>query len=164
MEPISVLISIAGIVSLALKTPSLIKIFGGAIAALGLGHSLGLLVPSDGDGGPNPPIKFPPQPLNPSMPSIPWNPYNITTPEHLYYNPWQDASVVRPLDPLVLDLNRDGKIELQNATYFDLNANGFHEYTRWISETDAFLVLDKNASGLIDDGGEMYDCRTAPEL
>ncbi len=45
---------------------------------------------------------------------------------------------------------------MQNATYFDLNANGFHEYTRWISETDAFLVLDKNASGLIDDGGEMF--------
>ena len=28
---------------------------------------------------------------------------------------------------MVLDLNRDGKVELKNATYFDLNANGFHE-------------------------------------
>ena len=32
-------------------------------------------------------------------------------------------------DPLVLDLNRDGKVELKNAAFFDLNANGFHEFT-----------------------------------
>ena len=46
---------------------------------------------------------------------------------------------------MVLDLNRDGKVELKNAAFFDLNANGFHEFTRWIDKTDAFLVLDKKA-------------------
>jgi hypothetical protein len=79
---------------------------------------------------------------------------------------WDDTktSIPRPVDPLVLDLNRDGKIELQNAAFFDLNANGFHEYTRSISETDAFLVLDKNADALINDGGEMFgDAMVLPD-
>ena len=38
---------------------------------------------------------------------------------------------------MVLDLNRDGKVELKNAAFFDLNANGFHEFTRWIDGTEA---------------------------
>ena len=59
-------------------------------------------------------------------------------------------------DPLVLDLNRDGKVELKNAAFFDLNANGFHEFTRWIDKTDAFLVLDKNFNGKADNGGELF--------
>ena len=57
---------------------------------------------------------------------------------------------------MVLDLNRDGKVELKNATYFDLNANGFHEFTRWIDKTGAFLVLDKNFNGKADDGSELF--------
>ncbi len=67
-------------------------------------------------------------------------------------------------DPLVLDLNRDGKVELKNAAFFDLNANGFHEFTRWIDKTDAFLVLDKNLNGKADDGGELFgDAMTLPD-
>ena len=67
-------------------------------------------------------------------------------------------------DPLVLDLNRDGKVELKNAAFFDLNANGFHEFTRWIDKTDAFLVLDKNFNGKADDGGELFgDAMTLPD-
>ena len=78
---------------------------------------------------------------------------------------WEDAGLrpARP-DPLVLDLNRDGKVELKNAAYFDLNANGFHEFTRWIDKTDAFLVLDKNFNGKADDGGELFgDAMTLPD-
>jgi len=67
-------------------------------------------------------------------------------------------------DPLVLDLNRDGKVELTNAAFFDLNANGFHEFTRWIDKTDAFLVLDKNFNGKADDGSELFgDVMTLPD-
>ena len=67
-------------------------------------------------------------------------------------------------DPLVLDLNRDGKVDLKNATYFDLNANGFHEFTRWIDKTDAFLVLDKNFNGKADNGSELFgDVMTLPD-
>ena len=70
---------------------------------------------------------------------------------------WQgpQPAPARP-DPLVLDLNRDGKVELKNAAFFDLNANGFHESTRWIDKTDAFLVLDKNFNGKADDGSELF--------
>ena len=65
-------------------------------------------------------------------------------------------SALPKVDPLILDLNRDGKIELKNATFFDLNANGFKEYTTWIEDTDAFLVLDKNFNGTLDDGSELF--------
>ena len=36
------------------------------------------------------------------------------------------------VSPLILDLNRDGKLELNNYTFFDFNANGFHELATWI--------------------------------
>ena len=80
-------------------------------------------------------------------------------------NPWGGAGATpaRP-DPLVLDLNRDGKVELKNVAFFDLNANGFHEFTRWIDKTDAFLVLDKNFNGKADDGSELFgDAMTLPD-
>ena len=80
-------------------------------------------------------------------------------------NPLGDAGAAPARrDPLVLDLNRDGKVELKNAAYFDLNANGFHEFTRWIDKTDAFLVLDKNFNGKADNGGELFgDAMTLPD-
>ena len=37
--------------------------------------------------------------------------------------------ISHPTDPLIFDLNRDGKLELQNSVFFDLNASGFHELT-----------------------------------
>ena len=81
------------------------------------------------------------------------------------YGAWPDSQAVPTRrDPLVLDLNRDGKVELKNATYFDLNANGFHEFTRWIDGTDAFLVLDKNFNGKADNGSELFgDVMTLPD-
>ena len=67
-------------------------------------------------------------------------------------------------DLLVLALNRDGKVELKNAAYFDLNANGFHKFMRWIDKTDAFLVLDKNFNGKADNGRELIgDAMTLPD-
>ena len=79
--------------------------------------------------------------------------------------PWSEAGATPArVDPLVLDLNRDGKVELKNATYFDLNANGFHEFTRWIDKTGAFLVLDKNFNGKADDESELFgDAITLPD-
>ena len=80
-------------------------------------------------------------------------------------DPWSGASTPPArVDPLVLDLNRDGKVELKNAAFFDLNANGFHEFTRWIDKTDAFLVLDKNFNGKADNGSELFgDVMTLPD-
>ena len=69
---------------------------------------------------------------------------------------WLNIHSGIPYDPLVLDLNRDGQINLQNATFFDFDANGFHELAAWIDKGDAFLVLDKNFNGIIDNGSEMF--------
>ena len=92
--------------------------------------------------------------LIPSLPPIP--------PSHY---PWRDAGATPARrDPFVLDLNHDGKVELKNAAFFDMNANGFHEFTRWIDKTDAFLVLDKNFNGKADNGGELFgDAMTLPD-
>ncbi|MBR4343536.1 MAG: DUF2974 domain-containing protein, partial [Lachnospiraceae bacterium] len=67
-----------------------------------------------------------------------------------------------PRDPLVIDVNKDNKIDLlavdapENRAYFDLDKNGFAEKTAWIGENDGFLVYDRNGNGKIDDSGEMF--------
>ena len=105
---------------------------------------------------PTPPSHYPWPPPAPSSPLLRYPPSHY---------PWRDAGPAPArVDPLVLDLNRDGKVELKNAVFFDLNANGFHEFTRWIDKTDAFLVLDKNFNGKADNGGELFgDAMTLPD-
>jgi Ca2+-binding RTX toxin-like protein len=74
-------------------------------------------------------------------------------------NNFQDAtSVSPPSDPLVLDLNGDGFniLNTQNGTYFDLDCNGFREKTEWIKDDDAFLALDLNGDGKINNGRELF--------
>ena len=130
-------------------------------------------------GGPNPPISFPqpqePSPSGPKYPVLPIGPIPLLpllSQKPLgddiypsYSDPWRGAGATPTRrDPLVLDLNRDGKVELKNAAFFDLNANGFHEFTRWIDKTDAFLVLDKNFNGKADNGSELFgDVMTLPD-
>ena len=116
--------------------------------------------------GPNPRFKYPSHPpaspgiLMPNLPVPPSGSHHdwTSSPPENPRKRWEDTQTGpnRPVDPLVLDLNRDGKVEFKNAAYFDLNANGFHEYTRWIDKTDAFLVLDKNFNGKADDGSELF--------
>ncbi|MCJ8325164.1 MAG: hypothetical protein HRU29_11895 [Rhizobiales bacterium] len=63
------------------------------------------------------------------------------------------------ISPLVLDLDGDGLdiISLENSNaYFDLNENGFAEKTAWIAPDDAFLALDINGNGQIDDLSELF--------
>jgi len=60
-------------------------------------------------------------------------------------------------DPLVIDLNNDG-IKGTNLDYkinFDLDNNGFKEATSWIDNNDAFIAIDKNNNGTIDNGSEL---------
>ncbi|WAR43265.1 calcium-binding protein [Methylomonas rapida] len=63
-------------------------------------------------------------------------------------------------DPLTFDLDNDGLettgIDSANPIYFDHNADGVKTATGWISADDAFLVLDKNANGSIDNGRELF--------
>jgi hypothetical protein len=66
-------------------------------------------------------------------------------------------------DPLVLDLDGDGieTIALEDsAAYFDGDGDLFAERTAWLGSDDGFLVLDKNANGRVDDGGELFGSAT----
>jgi len=64
--------------------------------------------------------------------------------------------------PLVLDLKGNGYkfTSPENGVVFDLNADGKAEQTSWTDVQkefdDAFLVLDKNKNGQIDNGKELF--------
>ena len=61
-------------------------------------------------------------------------------------------------DPLVLDMGDEG-ISLSAAgsgAYFDINADGRKDSTAWVQGSSAFLALDRNNNGQIDDGSELF--------
>ncbi|MBZ7995526.1 hypothetical protein AVCANL279_08410 [Campylobacter canadensis] len=63
-------------------------------------------------------------------------------------------------DPLVLDLNNNGRIDtitLNNSkAFFDHNNDNIAYKSSWISKDDGLLVLDKNNNNLIDNGNELF--------
>ncbi len=66
-------------------------------------------------------------------------------------------------DPLILDLDHDGKINtksLNQGVNFDLDGNEFAEKTSWVAPQDGFVVLDLNDNGKIDNGGELFGTDT----
>ena len=68
-----------------------------------------------------------------------------------------------PRDPLIIDANRDGKIEtigLDKEVFFDLDANGFAENTAWAGKNEGFLALDLDGSGFIENGRELFGDET----
>ena len=66
------------------------------------------------------------------------------------------------IDPIIIDLNKNGitSTKLNNTIYFDHDNNNFKEATSWIDKGDAFLALDKNSNGLIDNGNELFGNHT----
>ncbi|HPA44822.1 MAG TPA: hypothetical protein PLZ55_01070 [bacterium] len=61
-------------------------------------------------------------------------------------------------DPVVLDLDGDG-IELTsagNGVEFDITGDGTTETTAFATGDDAFLALDRNGNGQIDNGRELF--------
>ena len=62
-------------------------------------------------------------------------------------------------DPLVINLDGNGikliNIDKSNAM-FDLTGSGFANKTGWVSSGSAFLVMDRNNNGKIDDISEMF--------
>jgi Ca2+-binding RTX toxin-like protein len=64
------------------------------------------------------------------------------------------------VDPLILDLDNDGLetigINTSNPILFDHNGNGVRTATGWVKSDDAFLVLDRNGNGSIDNGRELF--------
>jgi len=74
----------------------------------------------------------------------------------------QDVQVqdlqVSTSDPLILDMGGEG-IELTQAgsgAVFDINGDGRKESTAWVKGSSAFLVMDRNNNGTIDDGTELF--------
>ena len=61
-------------------------------------------------------------------------------------------------DPLVVDLQGDGVglRSLENGVTFDIDGDGKAEKTGWVDNNDAFLVLDRNENGIIDNGREFF--------
>jgi len=68
----------------------------------------------------------------------------------------------RSVSPLVLDLEDDGFsfTSVENGIMFDLNADGEKEQIGWTRQQDifdnAFLCVDKNGNGNIDNGKELF--------
>lgn len=65
---------------------------------------------------------------------------------------------VNKSDPLVLDLDGDG-VEVTSAEkgrMFDINGDGRTDRTAFVTGGDAFLALDRNGNGSIDDGTELF--------
>lgn len=62
--------------------------------------------------------------------------------------------------PIIIDLTGNG-LPLTgpaNGVWFDLSANGVKQHVSWTAQdsADAFLVLDRNGNGVIDDGRELF--------
>ncbi len=72
------------------------------------------------------------------------------------------SSVLRYVDPLVLDADGDGFeiLSVDDGVYFDEDASGLTERTAWVSGDDALLAVDLNGNGIIDDGSELFGTST----
>jgi len=67
------------------------------------------------------------------------------------------------ISPIVLDLKGDGikTSDLSDGVLFDLNNDGKKDLTGWTAgKDDAFLALDLNQNGIIDNGGELFGDNT----
>lgn len=73
---------------------------------------------------------------------------------------WLGGFCELPNCPLIVDTARDGYrlTSVENGVRFDLNADGVPEQVAWTrrDSDDAFLVMDRNGNGQIDDGTELF--------
>ncbi|MCY1707285.1 calcium-binding protein [Pannonibacter sp. SL95] len=71
-----------------------------------------------------------------------------------------DENYAGGTDPLVLDLDGDGLELTARVTgvgpKFDMDGDGFLEFTGWVRPDDGLLALDANGNGKIDDISELF--------
>jgi hypothetical protein len=70
------------------------------------------------------------------------------------------CTAINPHSPIIIDILGDGfaLTNLSNGVRFDLDVRGRAGRTPWTAYAidDAFLVLDRNYNGIIDDGTELF--------
>lgn len=66
------------------------------------------------------------------------------------------------LSPIILDLNGDGvrTTSLEDGAPFDHIGDGVKVMSAWADKNDAFLVVDRNGNGQIDNGTELFGNNT----
>jgi hypothetical protein len=72
--------------------------------------------------------------------------------------------IFTPGSPIIVDVARDGYklTSASDGVRFDLNADGTTELVAWTraDADDAFLAMDRNGNGRIDDGSELFGNHT----
>lgn len=66
----------------------------------------------------------------------------------------------RLVDPLIINTGNAAASLTEQAYHFDLNADGNDENIHFASASSAFLALDKNSDGLINNGRELFGAIT----
>jgi hypothetical protein len=92
------------------------------------------------------------------------------TPEEMCYLQGSDYywdgfdCVYAPGSPIIVDVARNGYhlTSVDRGVWFDLDADGTPEFTAWTKagSDDAFLAMDRNGNGRIDDGSELFGNNT----